>query len=115
MRDEEYRAMFELEERLWWYQGMRAITTSLLSRSLSSGGTKRLLDVGCGTGYSLSWLRERFRLEEIYGVDLSPRAAEFWRARGLNTVSLGSADKLPFCGKKFYVVNCFDLIYLLVD
>ena len=30
MRDEEYRAMFELEERLWWYEGMRAVTASLL-------------------------------------------------------------------------------------
>jgi len=115
MRDEEYRAMFELEERLWWYQGMRAITTSLLSRSLSSGGTRRLLDVGCGTGYSLIWLRERLSVDEIYGVDLSPRAAEFWRGRGLNTIALASADKLPFGENKFDLVTCFDVIYQLDD
>src|SRR5262245_10632380 len=115
MRDEEYRAMFELEERLWWYQGMRAITTALLRQNLSLNGTKRLLDVGCGTGYSLVWLRDRFKFDQVYGVDLSPHAAEFWRARGLDTVALASADKLPFGENEFDLVTCFDVIYQLND
>ncbi|HJZ67571.1 MAG TPA: class I SAM-dependent methyltransferase [Blastocatellia bacterium] len=113
MRDEEYRAMFELEERLWWYQGMRAITISLLGKSMSLNGAKRVLDVGCGTGYSLVWLRESFKLDEVHGVDFSPHAAEFWRARGLDTVALASADKLPFVENKFDLVTCFDVIYQL--
>lgn len=115
MRDEEYRAMFDLEERLWWYQGMRAIAASLLGQRLRRGESTRLLDIGCGTGYSLVWLRERFKLTEIYGVDLSSQAAAFWRTRELDTLALASADKLPFGENEFDLVTCFDVIYQLDD
>lgn len=115
MRDEEYRAMFELEERLWWYEGMRAITASVLDQSLHNRGGQRLLDLGCGTGYSLVWLRDRFKLAEVYGVDLSPRAVEFWRARALDTVARASAGDLPFGAGEFDLVTCFDVIYQLDD
>ena len=115
MRDEEYRAMFDLEERLGWYQGMRAIAASLLGQSLRKGESTRLLDIGCGTGYSLVWLRERFKLTEIYGVDLSSHAAAFWRTRKLDTLALASADKLPFGENEFDLVTCFDVIYQLDD
>jgi SAM-dependent methyltransferase len=114
MRDEEYRAMFELEERLWWYEGMRAIAASLLSPNLSEQN-QRVLDIGCGTGYSMVWLRERFRFREVYGVDLSPHASVFWRIRGLDTVALASADRLPFGEGEFDLVTCFDVIYQLND
>jgi len=114
MRDEEYRAMFELEERLWWYEGMRAVTASLLGPSLGEKD-KRLLDIGCGTGYSMVWLRERFKFREVYGVDLSPHASVFWKTRGLDTVALASADRLPFGESEFDLVTCFDVIYQLND
>ncbi|MEK6323476.1 MAG: methyltransferase domain-containing protein [Acidobacteriota bacterium] len=115
MRDEEYRAMFELEERLWWYEGMRAVTASVLGPELGDKKDQRLLDLGCGTGYSLVWLRERFKFSEVYGIDLSPNAAAFWQARGLNTVALASANKLPFRESEFDLVTCFDVIYQLDD
>ncbi len=92
--------MFELEERLWWYEGMRAVTARLLGHGLGETN-QRLLDIGCGTGYSMVWLRERFKSSDVYGVDLSPLASEFWAARGLNTVALASADRLPFGEGKF--------------
>ncbi|HSE38752.1 MAG TPA: class I SAM-dependent methyltransferase, partial [Blastocatellia bacterium] len=114
MRTEEYGAMFELEERLWWYEGMRAITATLLEPGIGEKG-HRLLDIGCGTGYSLVWLRERFSFREVYGVDLSPHASVFWKKRGLDTVSLASADRLPFGEGEFDLVTCFDVVYQLND
>jgi len=114
MRDEEYRAMFELEECLWWYRGMRAITASVLSSSLERNN-HRLLDIGCGTGYSMVWFRERFQFHEVYGADLSPHASVFWKTRGLDTVVLASADSLPFAQSEFDLVTCFDVIYQLSD
>lgn len=107
--------MFELEERLWWYEGMRAVTASLLGPGLGNKKDQRLLDLGCGTGYSLVWLRERFKFAEVYGVDFSPHAAAFCRARALSTVALASADKLPFGESEFDLVTCFDVIYQLDD
>jgi SAM-dependent methyltransferase len=115
MRDDEYRAMFELEEHLWWYDGMRTVTASLLGPALIEKKALRLLDVGCGTGYTLSWLRDRFKIGEVYGIDLSPHAAAFWRARALSTVALASVAKLPFGGCEFDLATCFDVIYQLND
>ena len=105
--------MFELEERLWWFRGMRAITASLLD----APGTRRIqqvLDAGCGTGYSMIWLRERFTAH-VCGVDSSLHAAAFWPKRGLDTAALASVDKLPFSLGEFDLVTCFDVIYQLND
>src|SRR5918992_7298 len=113
MRDDEYRAMFDLEERLWWYAGMRAVTAAILDRELGRKKKLRLLDVGCGTGFSLVWLRERFDSQEAFGVDVSPHAAALWQLRGLDTVSVASADSLPFVSGEFDLVTCFDVIYQL--
>jgi len=113
MRDDEYVAMFELEERLWWYEGMRAVTASLLSQNLREN--QRALDIGCGTGYSMVWLRERFGFREVVGVDLSSKAVMFCKSRGLDTVALASADRLPFATAEFDLVTCFDVIYQLND
>jgi SAM-dependent methyltransferase len=114
MRDEEYRAMYDLEESLWWYKGMRAVTASILELSvIDRAGGLRLLDVGCGTGYSLIWLRERFKTDAVFGVDLSLRAAQFWRLRRLDTVAVATTDELPFAAEQFDLVTCFDVIYQL--
>src|SRR5258708_37983471 len=115
MREDEYRAMFDLEERMWWYDGMRGITATLLAPALAEKKDQRFVDLGCGTGYSLVWLRDRFKFAEAHGVDLSPHAAAFWRARGLDTVALATADKLPFGNNWFDLVTCFDVIYQLND
>jgi ubiquinone/menaquinone biosynthesis C-methylase UbiE len=113
MNTDEYRAMFDLEERLWWYVGMRAVTASMLNRELNQGSSPRLLDVGCGTGFSLTWLRERFNSQEAFGVDVSMHAAALWRLRDLDTVSVASVDELPFAAAEFDLVTCFDVIYQL--
>ncbi|HKP86558.1 MAG TPA: class I SAM-dependent methyltransferase [Blastocatellia bacterium] len=105
--------MFDLEERLWWYVGMRAITASILDRRLRDKKNLRLLDIGCGTGYSLVWLRERYEPERAYGVDISPLAAALWRRRDLETVAVATADCLPFGSNEFDLVTCFDVIYQL--
>ncbi|HYV05961.1 MAG TPA: class I SAM-dependent methyltransferase, partial [Blastocatellia bacterium] len=86
MREEEYRAMFDVEERLWWYEGMRAITATILDHLKPQLNGGRLLDVGCGTGFSMKWLRERFNSSAAFGVDVSEHATEFWRKTGLDTV-----------------------------
>jgi SAM-dependent methyltransferase len=105
--------MFELEETLWWYAGMRAISESILARHIEHRNGMRMLDVGCGTGYSIAWLRERFGLKAAFGVDLSPHAAEFWRFRGIDTAAIASVKNLPFGDCEFDLVTCFDVLYQL--
>src|SRR5256714_2233531 len=115
MREDEYRAMYDLEDHMWWYVGMRAITGTLLDRELAGRERLWVLDIGCGTGYALNWLRERYAVERAYGVDLSPHAAALWRLGDIDTVALASGDRLPFGAREFDLLTCFDVIYQLDD
>ncbi|HEV8488064.1 MAG TPA: methyltransferase domain-containing protein [Blastocatellia bacterium] len=111
MRHEEYRAMFELEDHLWWYRGMRAVTASILDPHLPSRPDLCVLDVGCGTGYSLKWLGERLGTRATFGVDISPHASAFWNEHGLDTAAIASAHQIPLASEVFDLVTCFDVIY----
>jgi SAM-dependent methyltransferase len=113
MRKEEYRAMFDLEERMWWYRGMRSVTATMLAELNAQGHGCRLLDVGCGTGFSMIWLRDHIKANAVFGVDVSEHAVEFWRRRGLNSVALAAVDQLPFAGEEFDLVTCLDVVYQL--
>jgi SAM-dependent methyltransferase len=113
MHVDEYRAMFELEDSLWWYQGMREITAAILEGYMSRDRSARILDVGCGTGYSALWLRERLGGDAVFGLDVSPHAATFWPERGISEVALGSVENIPFDSGSFNLVTCFDVIYQL--
>ena len=51
MERAEYEQMHAVEDRMWWYRGLRTLAAGQLARALSSapaGGP--VLDAGCGTG-----------------------------------------------------------------
>jgi SAM-dependent methyltransferase len=124
MNPAEYEAMYRLEDRLWWYTGMRRITAAALGERLWGGaGQLRILDAGCGTGGNLAWLggvgegrgglKPAGRLGGDWGVDLSPLATAYCRRRGLTRVSRASVLELPFGDATFDLVTSFDVIYHL--
>jgi SAM-dependent methyltransferase len=104
---DEYRRMFEAEERQWWYEGMRRITLRLLAPALPAGGSLRLLDAGCGTGHNVRFLS---RFGRAVGVDLSAEAIGFCRENHAPAVQ-GSVLSLPFADASFDVVTSFDVLY----
>ena len=63
--------------------------------SAPAGRPPRLLDVGCGSGDKLRYIRRRSSWD-TYGVDSSPLAVENARARGAGDVRLTTGDRLPF-------------------
>jgi SAM-dependent methyltransferase len=99
--------MFEAEQDQWWYAGQRAIALALLEPALGPAGERRLLDAGCGTGFNLLALAP---LGRATGIDLSPEALGFCRARRVEAVR-GSVLQLPFADESFDVVTSFDVIY----
>jgi SAM-dependent methyltransferase len=101
-----FRRLREVEDRHWWYAGMRAITVSLLGRRLQRRGLS-LLDGGCGTGGFLAWAARSGAFARLVGVDVSPEAIEL--ARGVASeaelhVALLHALPLPS--------DSFDLVVL---
>lgn len=80
-------------------------------------GGKRLLDIGCGTGFILSLAHSCF--EEVYGIDITPAmldiAASKLKEQKVNNVKLmqASSDKLPFPDSYFDVVIAYGFLHHL--
>lgn len=69
---------------------------------------KKVLDVGCGTGELVSWLR--FFGVEAYGIDISSHAIEFVHPSVRRYVKTGDILNLPYDDKSFDLVTSFDVL-----
>lgn len=101
-----YDLTHQMEDRLWWYRGMRRLTATLLAGQV--GRPLEILDAGCGTGGTTRWLGQFGR---VTGLDLAPRALALASRRGLTRLVRGSVDRLPFRDGVFDLVTCFDVLY----
>jgi ubiquinone/menaquinone biosynthesis C-methylase UbiE len=70
----------------------------------------RVLEIGCGEGNRLAWLRDA-RGCECFGLDPSALAVERARSRGIEA-HRGTADRLPFEDAQFDVVLFGFCLYL---
>jgi SAM-dependent methyltransferase len=101
MEDWVYQEEYDLEDRHWWFRSRRRIIWALLERA-EVRPSPRILDAGCGTGRNLA---EFGHLGPAEGIDISRRAVEFCRGRGLKGVQEAAIEALPFED------GCFDLIF----
>ncbi len=103
--------MYQLEEQLWWYRGMRMITRAVLDRFAGPpppmGGVRNILDAGCGTGGALKWLAD---YGCVTGVDLTPYALRLARQRGPARLTCATLAALPLPSEQFDLVTSFDVI-----
>jgi len=104
---EYYRKIYELENRHWWYLGIREIASVLLRSSDCCNHPVRILDAGCGTGGFLRWAGEFLGASTIIGIDISSTALGFCRLHHkLNATVL----QLPFASDTFDLVICQDVL-----
>jgi SAM-dependent methyltransferase len=108
MELQEYRAMFELEQGHWWFNGLRDIVFDSIQRFFSQERKIRILDAGCGTGFLLKCLN-RYGLS--FGVDISETALGYCQRRGLTQIANASILNLPFSNDSFDLVISTDVIY----
>src|SRR3989442_3608913 len=107
MYEAEYEAMYRLEKSYWWYVARRALTAELLANEVKGRSGMRILDVGCGTGANMQAFAH---YGKTTGVDTSIDALEFCRSRGVDTVTLSAAERLPFDDNEFDVVTAMDIL-----
>lgn len=110
MQARDYADLHALEERFWWFAGMRAITAALLDPLCPPGPDRAVLDAGCGTGFNLGWLERYAGREPVLGVDISEDALNFCRARGHRDLWRASVTALPFGDATFDLVTSFDVL-----
>lgn len=93
----------------------------LRDRRIVTTEGKRILDMGCGSGYKTLVLAEANPGAEIFGVDLSEKSLKVTRERleyhGIKNFQLHclTLDELPSLGLKFDYINMDEVLYMLPD
>jgi SAM-dependent methyltransferase len=108
MEQSEYSVMAAVEDRHWWYGGMRAIVAALLDEVYTTNRQLAILDAGCGTGANLRFLR---RYGKPIGIDMAEAAVTYSTHNTPGVVARGSVLQLPFASQSFDLVTSFEVLY----
>lgn len=75
-----------------------------------------VLELGCGSGATLKWLKAQHHCQRTYGVELFPQAASL-AAQGVDEVLQGDIEhlQLPWPAAHFDLILCLDVLEHLVD
>ena len=103
-----FEELAELEPRSFWFRGRATLLAWALERYFPQAHT--LLEVGCGTGYTLAAIHDRRPGLELTGGELYPEGLRVARRR-LPDVQLLELDarSLPY-EAEFDVVGAFDVL-----
>lgn len=111
MNAREFAIMRQVEDSHWWYAALREAVANELRIQIADRHGARILAAGCGTGGMMEFLRRGNPSWNISGLDISPLAVEYSRARGFPDVSEGSVNALPYADGSFDVVLSLDVLY----
>ncbi len=107
MEEQDYATTYRLEDRNWWFAGMRDLCLDQVRRAGRAGPDRRILDVGCGTGRNLEALEP---LAPATGLDLSGTALAFCRSRGCPRLLQGRGEVLPLPDASVDVVTAIGVV-----
>ena len=110
MQTEDYQYLYDLEAHFWWFAGMRELAAVLLDPVVIEKPASMILDIGCGTGGNLEWLRRYVGDGRIIGLDFIDTALHFCQQAGAQILVQASATNLPFADDAFDVVTSFDVL-----
>lgn len=109
MNPAEFANIAQAERGFWWYRGMRRILTSLLDEFFLPLRNRRVLEAGCGTGYTARFLTKRYGCS-IFGLDLGWEGLQFCRASRMTRLVQGNLNALPYADAAFDAVISLDVL-----
>lgn len=111
MDAKEYETSFKVEERYWWFVGQNRLVEKFLKQFYAENDGKnglfKFLDVGCGTGITLSILSKYGKTQ---GIDVADQAVHFCRKRGFKIVKSDVMD-IKFADDSFDAVTSLGVFY----
>lgn len=82
MNPGEHEIMARVEERHWWYRGLRDMVSRLLERpEIAPPPRPAVLDAGCGTGENLRFLGSLLEPSYLGGFDAASEAVDWARRK----------------------------------
>jgi len=92
----EYERMHAVEDRMWWYRGLRTLVVQELARALKVRSVSGpVLDAGCGTGGMLARLGGSIAGRPTVGLEYDPVAAALAGNKSGRPVASGSVNQMP--------------------
>ncbi len=111
----EYRMMFEAEEKLWWYKILHEKAYSQIVEVFGDNKNLKILDAGCGTGGMMVFLLNK-GYQNIEGFDYSIDAVNFCKERNLSVQQIDISDfENRFANLTFDVIINNDVVYQFED
>ena len=99
MERAEYERMHAVEDRMWWYRGLRTLVVQELARALKRReGAGPVLDAGCGTGGMLARLGPSIAGHATVGLEYDAIAAAMASNKSGRPVASGSVNEMPLSG-----------------
>jgi len=109
-----FALLAEREAQSFWFQSRNRILLSTLRR-FAPGPGLRYAEIGCGTGFVLAAVAERFPAWSVHGYDIHAEAVAFSRQRAPRaTVEQADLHHLP-AGAPLDMIGAFDVIEHLDD
>lgn len=97
MEQSEFERMHAVEDRMWWYRGLRTLAERLLLRGLAGCvAPGPVLDAGCGTGGMLARLGGQAAGRPTLGLEYDPHAARLAAAKSGRPLVAGSVGRMPW-------------------
>lgn len=108
MENTHYETLYRIESGHWWYKVRRNMVFSLVKQyGFNFGKDIKILDAGCGTGLLLKELKE---IGVCCGIDISQKAADFCKKRGIINVHVADVVNIPHPDNKFDMVIALDVL-----
>jgi SAM-dependent methyltransferase len=94
----EYERMHVVEDRMWWFSGLRVLAEQQLAKALGRAGAAAgpVLDAGCGTGGMLARMGASVAGHATFGLEFDDAAAGLAAAKSGRPVVVGSVGEMPF-------------------
>ena len=111
MERAEVERMHAVEDRMWWYRGLRTLAAGLLGRALArSAAAGPVLDAGCGTGGMLARLGPTVAGRPTLGLEYDIVAAALAAAKAGRPVAAGSANEMPLAERALGAYVSLDVL-----
>lgn len=109
MEPNQYKYMFDAEDRHWWYVGNHEIFIELLKKHQLLKENIKVLDAGCGTGKWLQRLTSQAQVNYT-GIDYHPQAVSLAKSRGVNNVMQADLNSYDASHNSLNLITSFDVI-----